>query len=637
MRAQIINAMTVDVEDYFHVSAFEQHIAREDWGEYPTRVERNIDTVLELLNKSGTKATFFMLGWVAERFPHLARSVVADGHELASHGFSHVRVTQQSPAEFKEDISRTKRLLEDVAGVEVKGFRAASFSIGADNLWALETLAESGYKYSSSIYPVRHDLYGMPEASRFAFQVHDKLLEIPITTVRVFSRNWPCGGGGYFRLYPYVLFRAGLRHVNETERQPAVFYFHPWEVDPDQPRQNGVGLKTRFRHISTCIVRPAAWSVCWTTSCGTEWTEFILTQQLAESVHAPQGESEAENSAIEVKALGPSGSERWDEFVVGSKEGTFFHLSGWKRVIETAFGHRCHFLYAERAGRICGVCPLGHIHSRLFGSALISTPFSVYGGIISECDEAEQALRSAACALARELCVGHLELRHRVQHGSPWPGKDLYVTFRKNITPDVDENMAAIPRKQRAMVRKGIKFGLVGEHDPGVDRFFIAYSESVRNLGTPVFPVKYFRVLKEVFGDSCRVLTITKDERIVSSVLSFYFRDEVLPYYGGGTREARALKANDFMYWELMRNSCTEGLGVFDFGRSKKGTGSYSFKKNWGFEPEPLHYEYFLVRASDVPDINPLNPKYRLFVNLWRHIPLSVSRFVGPMIARNLG
>lgn len=248
MRAQITNAMTVDVEDYFHVSAFEQHIAREDWGEYPTRVERNIDTVLELLNKSGTKATFFMLGWVAERFPHLARRVVADGHELASHGFSHVRVTQQSPAEFKEDISRTKRLLEDVAGVEVKGFRAASFSIGADNLWALETLAESGYKYSSSIYPVRHDLYGMPEASRFAFQVHDKLLEIPITTVRVFSRNWPCGGGGYFRLYPYVLFRAGLRHVNETEGQPAVFYFHPWEVDPDQPRQNGVGLKTRFRH-----------------------------------------------------------------------------------------------------------------------------------------------------------------------------------------------------------------------------------------------------------------------------------------------------------------------------------------------------------------------------------------------------
>jgi FemAB-related protein (PEP-CTERM system-associated) len=197
--------------------------------------------------------------------------------------------------------------------------------------------------------------------------------------------------------------------------------------------------------------------------------------------------------------------------------------------------------------------------------------------------------------------------------------------------------MAAIPRKQRAMVRKGIQAGLTSELDDGIDRFYRAYSESVRNLGTPVFGKRYFQILKEVFGADCEVLTITSGGGLVASVLSFYFRDEVLPYYGGGTDEARAVKGNDFMYWELMRRAAERGVKVFDYGRSKVGTGSYGFKKNWGFEPEPLHYEYHLVRADRVPDVNPLNPKYRLFIAAWKRLPLAVSRLIGPMIARSLG
>lgn len=243
------NAMTVDVEDYFQVSAFEGHIDRDDWDRIPCRVERNTERILDLFEARGARATFFVLGWVAERYPGLLRRMVASGHEVASHGFAHVRVTQQQPAEFHEDVERTKKILEDACGHEVRGFRAASFSIGRDNLWALDTLQEAGYHYSSSIYPVHHDLYGMPEAPRFPFRHREGgILEVPITTVPVLGRNLPCGGGGYFRLLPYGYSRWAFRRVNRREGRPAVFYFHPWEIDPGQPRQRGIGAKTRFRH-----------------------------------------------------------------------------------------------------------------------------------------------------------------------------------------------------------------------------------------------------------------------------------------------------------------------------------------------------------------------------------------------------
>ncbi len=245
----VINAMTVDVEDYFQVSAFENHISREDWGRKDCRVERNMERILSLFSETGTKGTFFVLGWIAERYPRMLNRLVDDGHELASHGWSHVRVSEQNPEEFREDVIRTKHLLEDLSGKQVRGYRAASYSIGADNLWALEILQEAGHLYSSSIYPIRHDLYGMPEAPRFPFHPGgDGFLEVPVTTVEVMGRNYPCGGGGYFRLFPYRLSRWALRRVNSADNQACVFYFHPWEIDPAQPRQTGIGLKTRVRH-----------------------------------------------------------------------------------------------------------------------------------------------------------------------------------------------------------------------------------------------------------------------------------------------------------------------------------------------------------------------------------------------------
>lgn len=349
--------------------------------------------------------------------------------------------------------------------------------------------------------------------------------------------------------------------------------------------------------------------------------------------------SQAAPLACEVRELDGRDTRRWDDFVYALPEATFFHLSGWKRVIEKAFGHRTYFFYAQRGKDVVGVLPLAHVRSLLFGNSLVSLPFCVYGGVAAADEEAATLLEKRAAALARELKVDCLELRHRAPRHADWPRKEgLYVTFRKAIDPDPERNMLAIPRKQRAMVRKGIDAGLQAQWDEGVDRLHDAYSQSVRNLGTPVFSKRYFAILREVFGDACDVLTVTAPEgQLVASVMSFYFRDEVLPYYGGGTDLARTLKGNDFMYWELMRRACERGCRVFDYGRSKVGTGSYSFKKNWGFEPEPLTYEYMLERATSVPEINPLNPKYRYFIAAWQRLPLGVTRWLGPHLVRNLG
>jgi len=242
------NAMTIDVEDYFQVSAFAPYIARSDWDARECRVERNIERILALLAEHKTHATFFTLGWIAERYPHIVRAIVDQGHELASHGYGHERASDLSPAAFAADITRAKMLLEDLGGYEVVGYRAPSFSIGEGNLWAFDALLEAGYRYSSSVYPIKHDHYGMPDSPRFAYPVREGLLEVPVTTLRLFNKNLPSSGGGYFRLLPYAVSRWLIRQVNAKDAQSAVFYFHPWEIDTEQPRIDGIDGRTRFRH-----------------------------------------------------------------------------------------------------------------------------------------------------------------------------------------------------------------------------------------------------------------------------------------------------------------------------------------------------------------------------------------------------
>jgi FemAB-related protein (PEP-CTERM system-associated) len=329
---------------------------------------------------------------------------------------------------------------------------------------------------------------------------------------------------------------------------------------------------------------------------------------------------------------------RWEAFVAVAPAATFFHRAGWQTLLREVFRHRALFLYAERAGAIVGILPLAQVKSLLFGNSLVAMPFAVYGGVVSDDAEAVAALEAEAERLARQLGAAHLEYRNIEARHADWPTQDLYVTFRKEIQPEEDANMQAIPRKQRAMVRKSIKNGLRGEIDGNADRFFALYADNVHRHGTPAMPKRYFEALLREFGKDCEVLTIVDAEGTpVSSVMSFYFRDEVLPYYAGDAVAARELAANDFKYWELMRRACQRGLRVFDYGRSKVGTGSYSFKKNWGFEPRPLHYEYRLYQRDAIPQNNPNNPKYKLLIETWRRMPIGLANFLGPFIVRNLG
>lgn len=326
----------------------------------------------------------------------------------------------------------------------------------------------------------------------------------------------------------------------------------------------------------------------------------------------------------------------WNRFVDENPGGTFFHRAEWRAVFESALGHRAHYLIAESGGEIRGLLPLVHIRSRLFSNLLASVPFLAYGGIVASHPGVANQLEARARAIGEELRVDFVEFRNREPVQQEWLTKTDYVTFRKAIPATPDECMMMIPRKQRAMVRKGIKHELESRVENHLDNFYRVFSESYRSLGTPILSRSYYEAIRAEFGDRCQIMSIFKDGDAVASVMSFYFRNEVIPYYGGSVPAARALMANDFMYWELMRRACEAGIEIFDYGRSRIGTGSYRFKKHWGFEPEPLHYQYHLVRKPDMPDLSPGNPKYRMAISVWKRLPTALTRVVGPLIARGL-
>jgi len=342
------------------------------------------------------------------------------------------------------------------------------------------------------------------------------------------------------------------------------------------------------------------------------------------------------SSSLQIKLLTTQDIQRWNHFLSQSANGTFFHRAEWKEIFESTLSHKAYYLIAESGGSVRGIFPLVHIRSRLFGNLLASLPFLAYGGIVATDDGTAIALENEARALAEKLAVKYVEYRNRDEERPNLTTKSAYVTFRKELPDTPDECMQMIPRKQRAMVRKGIKHGLEARVEDHLDNFYPVFSESYRNLGTPVLSRKYFEAIRREFGKDCRILTIFKDDKAIASVMSYYFRDEVIPYYGGSLSAARGLMANDFMYWELMRRSCDSGVKVFDYGRSREGTGSFRFKKHWGFVPKPLHYQYDLVGQSAMPDLSPGNPKYRMAISVWKRLPTGIIRLVGPMLARSL-
>ena len=333
---------------------------------------------------------------------------------------------------------------------------------------------------------------------------------------------------------------------------------------------------------------------------------------------------------------------RIDAFVHAHPEGTPFHLTAWSRAVAQGCGQTSHGLVAERAdGSLAGVLPLTEIHSILFGKALVSNGFAVGGGILAETDAAVPALANAAWAMAQRLGCPTLELRGGALPAGDWHvDRDTYLGFARSLADNDAAELLAIPRKQRAEVRKALDADLgisVGCHRSDIKAHYAAYAESVRNLGTPVFPAALFRAVLQYFGESADILTVRHEGRVVASVLSLYFNGTVYPYWGGGSPAARGLRANDRMYFALMAHARARGCTRFDFGRSKAGTGPAAFKKNWGFEGVPLLYAKRAVSESAVREINPTNPRYAKKVELWKTLPLWVANRVGPHISKGLG
>ncbi|MGH7278664.1 MAG: FemAB family XrtA/PEP-CTERM system-associated protein [Candidatus Rokuibacteriota bacterium] len=327
----------------------------------------------------------------------------------------------------------------------------------------------------------------------------------------------------------------------------------------------------------------------------------------------------------------------WDTFVRTSSDGTPFHLTAWKKAIERTFGLRSHYLVARRAGHIEGVLPLFEVRGLLGGRALVSVPYAVYGGMCASSDAARRALAKAATAVGRRVGAKYVELRQRRDLGLGLPTKSLYVTFARAISKNDEENLLAIPRKQRRMVRQGGKHALralVGRNH--LDAVYDIYARSLRNLGSPVFPRRLFHAVHDEFDKDCQILTVWHDERVVGGVVSLFFEDQVLPYYGAHLREPYVHGIADFMYWELMCHAARQGYRVFDFGRSREGTGSYDFKRHWGFEPVPLPYQYILLGAGRMPDVSPSNPYVRPIAAAWKRLPLAIANRLGPLLTRYL-
>ncbi len=329
----------------------------------------------------------------------------------------------------------------------------------------------------------------------------------------------------------------------------------------------------------------------------------------------------------------------WDSYVSNHPHGSVFHLSSWQNLIQFSFAHLpFHLIAKNQTGDIVGLLPLFLVRSRIFGRMLISTPQAAYGGILADSEAISDGILTKAKALAQKENVQFLELRNF--HALEAPSlttKDLYVTFRQELSSDSEKIFLSIPRKTRAECREGIKNGLEFRvNEIGIDEFYTVYSRSVRDLGTPVFSKRLFANGPRVFGDNCKLFSVHWKGKLVSAVWTLFYRNEVIPYYGGTIREYNRLAVNNFMYWMLIRYGCEKGFRVYDFGRSKKGTGSFDFKKRWGQVMTDLPYQYFLFRRKSLPDTSPLNPKFSLSIRLWRNLPLPIANTLGPLIARHL-
>jgi len=577
--------MSIDVEDYFQVAAFASYIERERWETMPCRVERNIGRILALLDRHDTRATFFTLGWIAERYPAMIRDIVAHGHELASHGYSHRRASEQTRGAFRDDLARAKALLEDIGGVAVRGYRAPSFSIGASNLWAHDVIAETGHVYSSSVYPIVHDHYGMPEAPRFAWRTPSGVVEIPPSSLRMLGRNLPASGGGYFRLLPCPVSRWSLRRINARDGELRLL-FPSVEIDPNtrlaQPRKIEVPHYLNLERMavgSTLLAISLDASTSVRRQIAARWA-IANTRMTAKTLSLSNSSRHARCRSDPCPFRLPPTKPR--RLAALARHLPQPHLSHWRATRARRPFDTARTISSHAAARASSRAADGGSKTLLFGHSLVSLPFCPYAGPLAEDRAVHDALDERAEAIGRERRVDFIEYRNLRASHRDWPTQDLYVTFRKPIGADAEANLTAIPRKQRAMVRKGIRNALTSDTGD-LDAFFELFADNVHRHGTPAHSKRFFELLLEAFGDRAEVLVVRDAERRpVSAVLSLYHRDEVLPMHAGDAARARELAANDFKYWELMRRAAERGYCVFDYGRTASAAPGPSTSRRTG-------------------------------------------------------
>jgi FemAB-related protein (PEP-CTERM system-associated) len=353
--------------------------------------------------------------------------------------------------------------------------------------------------------------------------------------------------------------------------------------------------------------------------------------------HSSPAFTPASSGRIEIDHLEPGEEDQWDRFVTACPSGTFFHLHGWQRVVEDVIGHRCFFLVARRDNRITGAFPLGWVRSRIFGDCLTSVPLAVYGGICADDQESYFSLLQAGSEMAERLGVQYLELRNRTEpFPTSLPGRDLYVGFTQDLSAGPEKLMKGLPRDTRYAIRKSENAGLKWVEDLRMDEFYELYARNVHRLGTPVFPKRLFESFKRAFPKQCRLFAVRKGSKAIAGVFCFYFRKEVIPYYSGSLLEHYRECPNNFMYWNLMDQSWREGYRSFDFGRSKRGTGSCKFKSSWNMRVTELPYRYKLFRAKEVPPMSPIDPKFRTAVALWKRLPFPLTKVLGPILIKRV-
>ncbi|MEX0729895.1 MAG: XrtA system polysaccharide deacetylase [Aquisalimonadaceae bacterium] len=677
------NALSIDVEDFFHVTALREAVRPEDWGRFELRVERTTHRLLDLFDEvGGVFATFFVLGWIAERCPRLVREIAARGHEIGSHGYSHQLIYQQTPIAFEEETRRSRALLEDQVQMPVTGYRAASYSITRDSLWALDALVELGFTWDSSIFPVRHDRYGIPGARRWPHRLMTpsgyQLTEFPLSTWRLGPVNLPVAGGGYFRLYPYPVTRSGLRRINLADGQPFIFYLHPWEIDPEQPRVP-VGGMSRFRHyhnLHKCegrlrrLLNDFAFTTVGNVLCEhalspeprvsppprpapvigrVEGVYQRATKSLCPAA-APTANamvaakavtsSRADQSPVaRVELMGIDSAAAWDGYVASrTAQASAYHAYAWRRVVEQVFGHECHYWMARNPeGRVCGVLPLVRLRSRLFGDFAVSLPFVNYGGCVADSRGIRRQLVGAACDQAGELGLDHLELRESAPLDGRWPTRTDKVIMLLDLPADPDVLWRRLGSKVRAQVKRPQREGVTAEvgGEELLAAFYSVFARNMRDLGTPVYSSNLFRqCLRQLPNVHVAVVRLAGRPVAAGLLVGHGLRLEIP--WASSLRDYGRLGVNMLLYWQCLEFAINRKYEIFDFGRSSVDSGTFRFKKQWGAEPVKTHWHYWLPEGKAMPALRPDNPRYDIAIRLWKRLPVPVTRLVGPHIVKYL-